>query len=242
MPRDLRTRDRQPELMDDPRLDERSHRAALRGLARLNRIAGIDRSVWKPLQPMLRDRSADHSPSRVLDVAAGSGDLLLNLARRAGAAGIPIELVGCDISPRACHEIEKNASDAGLAITAFRADVLAKPLVDNANKPPYDIVMCHLFLHHLDEEGIITVLRRMKQATARAVLITDLVRSRRGYLLAWLASRLFTRSRVVHTDALLSVRGALTPDELARLAERAGLRDARIRRVWPQRMRLVWTP
>jgi hypothetical protein len=41
-----------------------------------------------------------------------------------------------------------------------------------------------------------------------------------------LASRLVTRSPVVHTDAVLSVRAAFTKPELLSLAERAGMPSA----------------
>ncbi|MBL4699421.1 MAG: hypothetical protein JKX70_11375 [Phycisphaerales bacterium] len=80
----------------------------------------------------------------------------------------------------------------------------------------------------------------MRESASKAVIITDLRRTRRGYVLAWLASRLLTRSPVVHTDALLSVRGALTTSELHELAISAGYDKPCIRTVWPQRILLTW--
>ena len=52
--------------------------------------------------------------------------------------------------------------------------------------------------------------------------------------------RLLTTSRVVWTDASLSVRAAFTVAELRRLALAAGLRDAVVRRHFPCRMLLAW--
>ena len=100
--------------------------------------------------------------------------------------------------------------------------------------------MCHLFVHHLPEDRIVRLLASMRARARRAVVITDLVRSRLGHALALGASRALTRSRVVHVDAPRSVRAALSPRELGGLARRAGLGDAGIRRVWPERMMLTW--
>src|SRR5438093_515405 len=74
----------------------------------------------------------------------------------------------------------------------------------------YDAVVSSLFLHHLTEEQAIELLRRMGTA-GQMVLVNDLVRSRTGYLLAWMGTRLLSRSEVVHFDGPRSVEGAFTP-------------------------------
>lgn len=230
----LTRRDRRPELMDDPALSDADHDHALRGLAKLNRAAGIEHTVLNALKPFL-----NHQPLRVLDVAAGSGDLITALARRTAASGFPAHFTGCDISDFACQSIRKRASKLAeplvIRVDATRCDVLHDQLPKG-----YDIVMCHLFLHHLGDQEIVRLLRTMRESASKAVIITDLRRTRRGYVLAWLASRLLTRSRVVHTDALLSVRGALTTSELHELAISAGYGKPCMRTVWPQRMLLTW--
>ncbi len=234
MVRSLQQRDRHPELMDCPDIAPADHARALCGLSRLNRASGIERTVFRALKPLLRDE-----PVRVLDIAAGSGDLVTGLARRMSSAGTPVLFTACDISAFACQQIKDRASGLpgsnGSRIEVTQCDVVNDPLPQG-----HDIVMCHLFLHHLDEEEIVRLLRAMRESARKAVIITDLRRSRRGYLLAWLASRLLTRSRVVHTDALLSVRAALTPHEIRHLAISAGYNAPCIRRIWPQRILLKW--
>jgi 2-polyprenyl-3-methyl-5-hydroxy-6-metoxy-1,4-benzoquinol methylase len=225
---DLTARDRQPEVMDDPGLHTGAHRSALRGLARLNTASRIVPTVWRELLTALGDQ-----PASIIDVAAGSGDLVVSLASRARARGLSWRFAACDISSTACETTRERAEAAGVEIETGVVDALAGEIPGG-----HDLVMCHLFLHHLDGPEIETLLSGMRNAAGRGVLATDLVRSRRGYALAWLASRVLTRSPVVHTDALLSVRGALTIEELGAHAETAGLKGARIRRVWPERMML----
>jgi len=74
------------------------------------------------------------------------------------------------------------------------------------------------------------------------VLLCDLRRDRIGLGLAWVFSRLLTRSNVVHVDAIKSVRAAWTPEEMRDLATRAGLDNASISCCFPRRMMLSWEP
>ena len=138
------------------------------------------------------------------------------------------------MSQRACAAVRERAEQGGLAIVSIQMDAVREGV------PDCDVAMCHLFLHHLTESEIVSLLRSMRSAARVGVVITDLRRTRLGYGLAWLASRLITRSDVVHRDALLSVRAALNEEELYELAERAGLGAASVRRLWPERMLLVW--
>ena len=81
----LALRDRRPELMDDPALDESLHRQALKGLERVNWISGIPGLLWRTIRPLcdeVRDR-----PVRVLDVGSGGGDISVKLWKKAAAAG-----------------------------------------------------------------------------------------------------------------------------------------------------------
>ena len=63
---------------------------------------------------------------------------------------------------------------------------------------------------------------------------------RLGYALAWLVTRLLSRSPIVHTDGPLSVAGAFTMAEARALAERAGLSGAQVGWRWPWRFLLSW--
>jgi hypothetical protein len=92
----------------------------------------------------------------------------------------------------------------------------------------------------LDEIDVLRLLEAMALRSRKLILVDDLIRSRLGFALAWIGTRLLSRSWVVHTDGPLSVRGALQPDEMMSIARQAGMKDARIKRSWPERYLLSW--
>jgi hypothetical protein len=78
------------------------------------------------------------------------------------------------------------------------------------------------------------------RAAAASGAVVDLDRTAAGLALAWAASRLLTRSPVVHLDATASVRAAWTPEEALAMARDAGIERPRVDRAWPQRWLLRW--
>lgn len=231
----LSQRDCQPELMDDPSLPRADHQAALQGLRRANCLSRSACIVW-PLLRKLAASSPAGQPLRILDIATGGGDVAWEIARRASRKNLPIQVEGCDKSPFAVEYATKaNAIAEKLPVRFFQWDALAADLPRG-----YDVLMCSLFLHHLSDEEAKSLLSRMAEAAGRLVLINDLRRTRLGYALAYLGTRLLSRSHVVHHDGPLSVRAAFTSEEVMKLALEAGLKGATITHHWPQRYLLSW--
>jgi 2-polyprenyl-3-methyl-5-hydroxy-6-metoxy-1,4-benzoquinol methylase len=229
----LRTRRREPEIIDQPDLDAVRHVIALRGLERINRWSGSARILW----PTVRDlaRLSGGAPLRLLDIATGGGDVPLRLWHKARRAGIPLQVDGCDRSPTAVAHARQVAGAQGADVSFFEWNALNGPLPEGN-----DILTCSLFLHHLEEEQAISLLARMAAAARRLVVINDLRRSRSGLLLAYVGTRVLSRSPVVHVDGPTSVVAAFTPEEMRQLAERAGLHGGRIVRRWPFRFLFTW--
>jgi 2-polyprenyl-3-methyl-5-hydroxy-6-metoxy-1,4-benzoquinol methylase len=226
-------RDRQPELMDQPDLDPRAHEHALRGLERINFWSGASRVFWPGLWSAAR--SVPHRKLRVLDLACGAGDVATRLWRRARRARLPIQIEGCDRSATALGYARNRAAHRNAGISFFRCDVLNDPLPEG-----YDVLINSLFLHHLEEPEAEAFLRRAAEVAGRSFMLSDLVRGPLGMVLAYSATRLLTRSRVVHVDGPLSVAGAFSEIELRRMAARAGLQGVTVTRHWPSRMVLTW--
>jgi SAM-dependent methyltransferase len=167
----------------------------------------------------------------VLDIATGSGDIPIALDRLARRQGLSLAIEACDVSVRALAV----ARSRGTGVRFFELDAIKDQIPGD-----YDVVISSLFMHHLDADDVVALLYKMRAAAARMVLVSDLARSPMGMRMAWAATRLFSRSRVVRTDAILSVRAAFTVGEFGALAEEAGLIGASIRACWPCRFLLEW--
>ena len=220
--------------MDDPAIAPDEHRLALRGLARLNRWSFAAGPIWRAMLPMITGATG---PVRVLDVACGSGDVAVAVARLAKASGYELELTGLDLSELALEEASKRARWEGVAFEPLRVDILSEDVPGS-----FDVVMSSLFIHHLPTYEAPLVLERMRKAAHRGVVISDLARTRAGLALAIVGARTLTRSRIVHVDSARSVRAALSLAEFASIASEAGMANADIRPIWPQRLLLTWTP
>lgn len=232
----VKTRNLQPELMDDPEIDPEVHRHALRGLSRVNAFSDAATPIARAIDEALPGDAAVPERLSILDVATGSGDLPVRLASRLEAPGRTLELHACDISETALAATRERSAEAGVPIETHQVDILRQPL------PEADIVTCALFLHHLTEAQVVHALAAMARAARRLLVVSDLQRTRSGLVMAAVATRLLTRSHVVHVDALRSVRAAFTIPELRELAAKAGLAGAVVEPIRPARMRLVWTP
>lgn len=234
MLQDLTQRIRTDERMDDPALDSRRHRQALRGLARLNAASGSVHRVWQVIRQYAFEQGKKELS--LLDVATGSGDIPIGLYRRARRAGLHLKIVAVDISETALEVARHRAARAGVKIDFRRCDILEDSLAEQ-----FDVVLCSLFLHHLEEGPSVELLRILKQRARHLVVVNDLLRSRVSMALVWLGSRLLSRSKVVHFDAMASVRAAFTLSEMQGLARSAGLESARVWSYWPCRLLSVWS-
>lgn len=229
---DLARRVRLPELMDDPGLDPGEHRQAL---AALRRVAGVSRTgprVWTAVLRVAALRG--RRPLRILDLACGGGDVVVELARRGAAAGLDLEVHGCDVSETALERARECAHGTGVQARFFRLDALADPIPGG-----YDLVATSLFLHHLDRATAVGFLSRLA-AAAGSGIVQDLRRTRTGYVLAWAGLRLLSRSRVAWADGPRSVRAGFRRHELVAMAGEAGIPGARVATAWPQRLVLSW--
>jgi SAM-dependent methyltransferase len=228
----LEQRRLQAEEMDQPGLDPAEHARALGSLAHINWWSRSADILWPQLLGLARETK---EPLRVLDVASGAGDVAIRLSERARRHGIRLQIEGCDVSAVAMGYARRRAEEAGADVRFFVHDAVAGPLLSG-----YDVAMCSLFLHHLEREAARGLLARLAEQARRLVLVNDLVRCASGWLMAYVGTRVLSRSWVVHTDGPRSVEGAFTVAELRALADDAGLRGAAVERRWPARMLLTW--
>lgn len=229
-------RRRRPEMMDQPDLDRAEHVQALAGLRRINILSRSASVLWQEIARLAKARASTAEPLRILDVATGGGDTPIALAIRARRHGLAVQIDGCDISAQALERARSMAQGAGVPVSFFRHNAIQDALPSG-----YDVICCSLFLHHLGADEAISLLKQMAKAAGSGILVDDLIRNLRGYILAVIACHLFSRSRIVRHDGPVSVAAAYRPDEVLSLADQAGLAGAVLTRHWPQRFLLSWS-
>jgi ubiquinone/menaquinone biosynthesis C-methylase UbiE len=201
----------------------------------VNRWLGDTRALRRSLLKEIE--SARLSRFSVLDVGAGSGELLrvtAGWARRRHKSG---ELVGLELNARSAVAILEE-SRVFPEITAVRSDALRLPFADDA----FDYAMCSLFTHHFKDDQVITILHELARVARRRVFVIDLHRHPIAYYFYTTVGHLFLHTRLLREDGALSILRSFKPDELWRLAQRAQLEDVTVKRAFPYRLVLAASP
>ena len=216
-------RSNRTELLDESVLDPDELAVNLRDIRRVNRLLGGTATVLRHL-PGLVDLAQEHGkPVSILDLATGSADIPISIARWAKSNNRAVTIVASDSSEEILTLAREYAAGHP-EISLAQYDALAVPLPDKQ----VDVVLCSLSLHHFGPDGAVQVLREMDRLARVGFILNDLRRGRLGYAAAWVAAHLTTRNRLTRHDAPLSVRRAYTPLELDGLLRRAGIYDATI--------------
>ena len=210
----FRTRSSELERLDTGDYTSEEYARWQREMWWIHRLFGELRALKHTLLNEIQLR-ADRSVS-VLDVGAGSGELLAEL--RKWTKGKATFFVGLEMAPEAVVIMNK-----GLA--AVRADGVNLPFADGA----FDYVFCTLMLHHLDDDTAVNVLAEMSRVASKRLFAIDLNRDPVPYYLYKYLGRLLLQ-RFTIEDGALSILRSRTERELLDLAKRAGLRAAKVER------------
>ena len=217
------------EIIDTDDYTPAEYEQFLREIRFINRWLGDVRALK---QTLLREIARENKQKfSVLDVGAGSGELLRVIAGFAGKANRKTELCGLELNERSCAanlEESKNFPE----IKAIRGDALNLPFTDQS----FDYVYCSLFTHHFVDEKVVEILSEMRRVAKRKVYVIDLQRSAAAHLGYRIFSRLFFLSRLSSHDGALSVKRSFLPDELENLGAQAGLKNVRVTKHIPARL------
>lgn len=225
----FRQRSRELEHLDKGDYTPGEYEGCLVELRRVNRWLGDSRALRRSLLPLIeRDHLKTFS---VLDVGAGSGELLRVVARWARGSGRRARLVGLELNERSAASIVEE-SRAFAEVRAVRGDALRLPFDDGA----FDYAISSLFTHHLGDEQVVAALREMARVARRGVCVIDLHRHPIAYLFYTTVARLFLHNRLIREDGALSILRAFVPAELKKLAARAGLAETKVERRFPYRL------
>ena len=219
----LRARSTAEEWMDAADATEPAFAGALRDLARINRMSLAYRPTLRWLDRLVARTGARRLS--VLDVGAGGGDMLLQVAAWARRRGVAVALTGLDRSPWSASY----ATAAGVPAEWITCDLFD---LDPARR--FDAVLCSLFTHHLKDPELVRFLRWLEARAERGWLISDLHRHWLPWGFVWGAVRALRMDPMVVHDSTVSIARAFVRADWERLLAQAGV-QAEIGWAWPFR-------
>jgi ubiquinone/menaquinone biosynthesis C-methylase UbiE len=167
----------------------------------------------------------------VLDVGAGSGELLRVTAKWARETNRAASLVGLELNRRSAGAILEESRDFP-EISSVQANGLFLPFPDRC----FDYVIQSLTLHHFDDAGAVSVIREMGRVAARGIFVIDLHRNPVAYFFYTTVGRLFLYNRLLREDGALSILKSFKPEEMEELGRQAGLANVRVEKHFPSRL------
>jgi ubiquinone/menaquinone biosynthesis C-methylase UbiE len=217
------------ERLDTGDYTEGEYEVCLSELRFINRYIG---DTYALKATLLREiESLDLTEFSVLDVGAGSGELLREIAKFGRKTKRKTELCGLEYNVRSAESIlgeSKNFSE----ISSVRGDGFSLPFGDNS----FDFVICSLFTHHFTDENVVKILSEMSRVASKSIFVIDLERHFVAYRLYSLFCVVFGISPMVKEDGSLSVLRGFKVSELEEMAKSANLKEFSVRKYFPFRI------
>ncbi len=201
----------------------------LREIRLVNRFAGDSRALRKTLLSEIE--SEDLQGFSVLDIGAGSGELLREIGKFARRQKRKAGLCGLELNARSAGAILEESKNFA-EIKSVQANALKLPFADNS----FDYAVSSLFTHHLSDENIVRTLSEMNRVASRKIFVIDLHRHRLAYIFYKIFCAGFRISPLVREDGSLSILRSFKSNELTEFARKAGLKNISVKRIFPFRL------
>lgn len=225
----FKRRSYEPEYIDTGNYTAAEYEGCIGELQLVNRWMGDAHTLKTTLlREIAHERLREFS---VLDVGAGSGELLRVATTWARETGRKSHAVGLEMNERSASAILEESREFP-EISSVRGDALKLPFAEGQ----FDYVICSLFTHHFVEDQVVQILREMNRVARRRIIVIDLHRHPVAYLLYTTLGKIILKNRLLRHDGALSIRRSFNAEELMALAKRAGLSRAGVTRHFPYRL------
>lgn len=198
-------------------------------LQRVNEWLGDSKALRNSLLKEIESR--DLQSFSILDIGAGSGELLRVVAQWARETNRAASLFGLELNNRSAKAILEE-SNGFPEISSVQANGLVLPFSDKS----VDYVISSLTLHHFDDEGAVELLREMGRVATRGICVIDLHRNPMAYFLYTTVGHIILHNRLLREDGALSILKSFKPDELEALGRKAGLAKVTVEKHFPSRL------
>ena len=220
------------ELLDQGAGTLQDVRQSLDEMWRMNRLFGGNRLLMQHLAGRLKAQTGRVS---VVDVGAGSGKLIRNIAKQAGRSNVDINPLGVDIASRHLVIARENLDQTDNHTLLLQADAMHLPFASNS----VDYFISSLFMHHFEPDELTHLLHRLYRSAKRGIIMSDLRRNSFSLLGFRVIQPVLARHELTKHDGLASFRRAYTPRELHAIASDAGIVEPRIISDLPWQMTLI---
>ncbi|MEO1030414.1 MAG: methyltransferase domain-containing protein [Bacteroidota bacterium] len=218
------------EIMDDFSMKGELLRDTLDKLGKINRWLGGNRVTLNGIEQLLAGHPKDRTYT-IIDLGCGHGDMLRWIADFGKKHQFKFKLIGIDANQDAI-EYAIELSRAYDEITFEKCDIFS----EGFRTMNYDIALSTLFLHHFNEQEILSLLRTISNSANLGIVINDLHRSNVAYVLFKLLSLTISNQMIVK-DGLTSISRAFKRRELESISKQLQLKS-QIR--WKWAFRYQW--
>jgi 2-polyprenyl-3-methyl-5-hydroxy-6-metoxy-1,4-benzoquinol methylase len=228
------TRSQETEIMDDLDMKGEELASTLRQIENVNKWLGGLSIALSGVKRLLKKQSKTGKTFKIIDIGCGGGETLRLIADWCRENEIQVELLGIDANGFTI-EFAKNNAKAYPEISFEKVNIFSEEF----SKLEYDIALCSLFLHHFQEEEILSILNTINQSSKIGFIINDLQRSKIAYFLFDLVTRILGASYMVRHDGKLSVKKSFLKKELQNYLKLAGLLNYQISWKWAFRYQVI---
>tara|TARA_R110002012_G_scaffold50790_7_gene131353 strand:- start:18292 stop:19002 length:711 start_codon:yes stop_codon:yes gene_type:complete len=218
------------ELMDDFSIKGELLRDTLDKLGKINKWLGGNYVTLNGLRQLIKDQPKDKTYT-LIDLGCGHGDILRLIADYGRKHKYSFNLIGIDANQDAI-DYAAELSEGYDELSFKKLDVFS----DEFQSLDYDIALSTLFLHHLNQDEIHTLLKTIQSKAKLGIVINDLHRNSIAYGLFKSLGLVISNEMIVQ-DGLTSILRAFKRRELESISKELNLKS-KIR--WKWAFRYQW--